>query len=291
MSSYVGRTIALASQHGKECVLTRHLRQGLALTLQLSTTVNTYLLGSFSGEYPLPEDALTTCRLKAEAGMDALGLDLGLASEGAFGPHPVVPFLPIGREWLTFIDRRHQLTISEHAMSRRTNYSSFKTATPEAALGWLKEVGFPSHAVMVGSPSGVPVPSSVPPSMDWLAKGVHSREELARWMAIAAQRSEDGMAWLETDMRAHCNPTRMASIRRLAFQLVRRINASCPACAAPGWGLLRTIGGLPCSSCGSATELLAFEEFGCIHCNYTELHPRQDQLLAADPGQWGYCNP
>lgn len=291
MSSYVGRTIALASQHGKECVLTRPLRQGLGLTLQLATTVNTDLLGSFSGEYPRPEDALTTCRLKAEAGMDALGLDLGLASEGAFGPHPVVPFLPIGREWLTFIDRRHQLTISEHAMSRRTNYSSFKTATPEAALGWLKEVGFPSHAVMVGSPSGVPVPSSVPPSMDWLAKGVHSREELARWMAIAAQRSEDGMAWLETDMRAHCNPTRMASIRRLAFQLVRRINASCPACAAPGWGLLRTIGGLPCSSCGSATELLAFEEFGCIHCNYTELHPRQDQLLAADPGQCTYCNP
>ncbi|MCX5937558.1 MAG: hypothetical protein NTW02_04990 [Cyanobium sp. LacPavin_0920_WC12_MAG_62_9] len=270
MFSCVGRTIALASQHGKERVLARPLRQGLGLTLQLATTVNTDLLGSFSGEYPRPEDALTTCRLKAEAGMDALGLDLGLASEGAFGPHPVVPFLPIGREWLTFVDRRHQLTISEYA---------------------LKEVGFPSHAVMVGSPSRVPPTSSVPPSVDWLAKGVHSREELARWMAIAAQRSEHGMAWLETDMRAHCNPTRMASIRRLAFQLVRRINASCPACDAPGWGLVRAIGGLPCSSCGSATELLAFEELGCIHCNYTELHPRQDQLLAADPGQCPYCNP
>jgi hypothetical protein len=196
----------------------------------------------------------------------------------------VVPFLPIGREWLTFVDRRHQLTISEYAISRRTNYSSFKAASPEAALGWLKEVGFPSHAVMVGS-------SSVPPSVDWLAKAVHSREELARWMAIAAQRSENGMAWLETDMRAHCNPTRMASIRRLAFQLVGRITASCPACAAPGWGLVRTIGGLPCSSCGSATELLAFEEFGCIRCPYTELHPRQDQLLAADPGQCPYFNP
>ncbi len=215
MLSCVGRTIALASQHGKGRVLARPLRQGLGLTLRLATTVNTDLLGSFSGEYPRPMDALTTCRLKAEAGMDALGLDLGLASEGAFGPHPVVPFLPIGREWLTFVDRRHQLTISEYAMSRRTNYSSFKAASPEAALGWLKEVGFPSHAVMVGS-------SSVPPSVDWLAKAVHSRGELA---------------------------TRMASIRRLAFQLVRRINASCPACAAPGWGLVRTIGGLPCSSC------------------------------------------
>ena len=291
MFSYMGRTIALASQHGKERVLERPLRHGLGLTLQRATTVNTDLLGSFSGEYPRPEDALTTCRLKAEAGMDALGLDLGLASEGAFGPHPVVPFLPIGSEWLTFVDRRHQLTISEHRISRRTNYSSFKAATPEAALGWLKDVGFPSHGVMVGAPSRVSPSSSDPPPVDWLAKAVHSRGELARWMAIAAQRSENGMAWLETDMRAHCNPTRMASIRRLAFQLVRRITASCPACATPGWGLVRTIGGLPCSRCGSATELLAFEEFGCIRCTYTEQRPRQDQLRAADPGHCPYCNP
>ena len=291
MLSCVGRTIALASQHGKERVLARPLRHGLGLTLQLATAVNTDLLGSFSGEYPRPEDALTTCRLKAEAGMDALGLDLGLASEGAFGPHPVVPFLPVGREWLTFVDRRHQLTISEYAMSLRTNYSSFKAASPEAALGWLKEVGFPSHAVMVGSPSRVSPSSSVSPPVDWLAKAVYTREELARWMAIAAQRSENGMAWLETDMRAYCNPTRMASIRRLAFQLVRRINTSCPACTAPRWGLVRTIGGLPCSSCGSATELLAFEEFGCIRCTYTEQRPRQDLLLAADPGHCPYCNP
>lgn len=291
MLSYVGRTIALASQHGKERVLARPLRHGLGLTLQLATTVNTDLLGSFSGEHPRPGDAPTTCRLKAEAGMDALGLDLGLASEGAFGPHPVIPFLPIGHEWLTFVDRRYQLTISEHAMSRRTNYSSFKAATPEAALGWLKEVGFPSHAVMVGSPSRVPVPSRVSPSVDWLAKGVHSPDDLARWMAIAVKHSEDGMAWLETDMRAHCNPTRMTSIRRLAFQLLRRINASCPACAAPGWGHVRSIGGLPCSSCGLATELVAFEEFGCIRCSHTKQRPRQDRLVAADPAHCPYCNP
>jgi hypothetical protein len=97
MFSCVGRTIALASQHGKEGVLE--------------------------------------------------------------GPHSVVPFLPIGREWLHFVDRRHQLTISEHRISRRTNDSSFKAAKPEAALGWL-----------------------------------------------------------ETDRRAHCNPTRMASIRRTSRQ-------------------------------------------------------------------------
>lgn len=291
MSSYVGRTIALASQHGKERVLARPLRHGLGLTLQRATMVNTDLLGSFSGEYARPEDALATCRLKAEAGMDALGLDLGLASEGAFGPHPVVPFLPIGHEWLTFVDRRHQLTISDYAMSRKTNFSSFKVATPEASLGWLKEVGFPSHAVMVGLPNSVSAAKRVPHAVDWLAKGVQSPGELARWIAIAAQRSEDGIAWLETDMRAHCNPTRMASIRRLAFQLVRRINTQCPACTAPGWGLVRTIAGLPCSSCGLATELVAFEEFGCSRCSYTEQRPRRDQLVAADPGLCAYCNP
>jgi hypothetical protein len=110
MFSCVGRTIALASQHGKEGVLAR--------------------------------------------------------------THPVVPFLAIGREWLHFVDRRHQLTISEHRISRRTNDSSFKAAKPEAALGWL-----------------------------------------------------------ETDRRAHCNPTRMASIRRPSLQqLLAADPGQCPYC-------------------------------------------------------------
>ena len=276
----------MATRHGKERLLARPLWHGLGLHLRHATSVNTDRFGSFSGEKARPSDAPTTCRLKAEAAMEALGLDLGIASEGSFGPHPVVPFLPIGQEWLTLVDRRDGFVISESMLCSHTNYGSCTAADPETCASWLRQVGFPSHAVMVrphGGEGAEPVP--------WLAKGLHGSAELAPWMAVAVDQSPLGLAWLETDMRAHCNPTRMATIRRLAFRLVRRVVASCPACDAPGWGLVATHAGLPCRACGLATEMVQLEEFGCGACSHRELLPRRDRLTAADPAHCPYCNP
>ncbi len=283
---YSGRLIALATQHGKQRVLARPLRHGLGLTLRHAVEVNTDRFGSFSGEQARPDDAPTTCRRKAEAALEALGLDLGIASEGSFGPHPVVPFLAIGQEWLTLVDRRDGFVISEPMLCSQTNFSSWTGADPETCASWLRQVGFPSHAVMVRPHAGEgsePVP--------WLAKGVRGSADLAAWIALAVAQSPLGLAWLETDMRAHCNPTRMATIRHLAFRLVRRVGATCPACDAPGWGLVATRAGLPCRACGLATELVQLEDFGCVACSHRELLPRRDRLMAADPAHCPYCNP
>jgi hypothetical protein len=282
---YAGRQIALPTRHGKQRVLARPLWHGLGLELRHAATVDTDTFGSFSGEISRPADALNTCRLKAEAGMRALALDLGIASEGAFGPHPAVPLLPVGREWMVFVDQRDHLVISEQLLCRTTNFSSCRASDPAAITGWLKQVGFPSHALMVR----VHEPSA--PTAPWLAKGVQDPIELADLMAAAAHRSPLGQAWLETDMRAHCNPTRRASIRQLAFQLVRRVASACPACGAPGWGVVSRVPGLPCSSCGLGTELIHFEQLGCVACDHTQLHPRRDGLISADPSQCPYCNP
>jgi hypothetical protein len=96
---------------------------------------------------------------------------------------------------------------------------------------------------------------------------------------------------LETDMRAHCNPTRMASIRRLGFQLVRRLRQLCPACGAPGWGRVELIPGLPCRCCGTDTALVAQERWGCAACAHTALMPRPDGKAVADPMHCPWCNP
>ena len=285
-NSYAGGVIALASQHGKERVMAKPLWHGLGLTLRRAEHVDTDAFGSFSGEQPRPSDALTTCRLKAEAGMDALGLDLGIASEGAFGPHPALPLLPVGREWITFVERPRNLVITEQLVSRFTNFSSCIGTDPEAIAAWLRGVGFPSHGLMVQPHRG-----DRSPSAGWLAKGVHDGQRLAELMAEAVQRSPLGLAWVETDMRAHCNPTRMASIRRLSFQLVRRVASRCPSCSVPGWGLVDTRAGLPCRWCGLATELVRLELFGCAACGLTSELPRRDGLTSADPGHCPYCNP
>ena len=218
MHAYRGRDIAMASLHGKQQILARPLRSGLGLRLLHAAAVDTDQFGSFSGERPRRLEARLTCQRMAEAALEALALELGVASEGSFGPHPAVPLLPVGHEWLCFVDRRDGLVISEQLLSRSTNYSSCRGDNPEAIAGWL-------------------------------AKGVHSPPQLAALMAEAARRSPLRQAWLETDRRAHCNPTRRRAIRQLAFRLVRRVASPCPACRAPGWGPVDTTAGLPCRDC------------------------------------------
>ena len=74
-----------------------------------------------------------------------------------------------------------------------------------------------------------------------LLKGLRSRLALNEAIEQCRAVDPEGRVWLETDMRAHCNPTRMRSIRPLGLSLVRRLRTPCPACGSPGWGFLDTI--------------------------------------------------
>jgi len=115
----------------------------------------------------------------------------------------------------------------------------------------------------------------------------HGKERaLARRTNFTHCRVDAGRAPGETDMRAHLNPTRMASIRALAFRLVRRVARACP-----GFGRVELRLGLPCRWCGLATELVAAEVFGCVRCGHRQDLPRRDGLQAADPGHCLSCNP
>jgi len=63
-----------------------------------------------------------------------------------------------------------------------------------------------------------------------------SHKALAELIERCRLADPDGRVWLETDMRAHCNPTRMRSIRRLGIALVRRLQTPCSECGSPGLG-------------------------------------------------------
>ncbi|AFY28132.1 DUF6671 family protein [Cyanobium gracile] len=283
-AAFAGRPVSLATRHGKERLLARPFRQGLDLRLVLAAGFDTDLLGTFSGERPRPADALETCRLKAEAGMDATGLDLGLASEGSFGSHPSLPWLTVGTEWLTFVDRREGLVIAESLVAPRTNFDGRRVSPQDDIQDWLDRVGFPSHA-LIARPHGRDGAGQP------LIKGLRTPAALAEALDRCGRASADGSVWLETDMRAHCNPTRRGAIRSLAFRLVRRIARPCPACGAPGWGRCDVRVGLPCRWCGHPTERLLAEVWGCVACAHQEERPRQDGQLTADPGDCPRCNP
>lgn len=282
-SAYAGREICLSTRHGKERALAMPFSLGLGASLTV-TPCNTDLLGTFSGEVERLEDALSTCRRKAWMGLEQSGLRLGLASEASFGPHPAVPLLAVGQELLLFVDLDRGLQVLEQRLDWRTNYSQ-KLLQPDGdPTHWLKQVGFPSHAVIAR-----PADASQG-RWNW-QKDLTSTSALSKAIQICRRADALGQVWLETDMRAHRNPTRMRSIRRLGVVLARRLGTPCPSCMAPGWGLLETRPGLPCGWCGAATELTAAEIWGCVACGYQKERPRRDGRSAAEPGDCSWCNP
>ncbi len=295
-SPYADQWVALATRHGKERVIGRALRHGLGAHLLHVTAVDTDALGTFSGEVPRRGTALEACLAKAEAALAASGSELAIASEGSFGPHPQLPFLPSGLECLVFVDRRRGLTISEQGLARRTNFShrlvgTVSTNGPDPDLAaWLARVGFPRHRLIVrphlsrGQGSGGVKESGG-------AKGLQRWEDLASAISQAAEVSSDGLALVETDMRAHCNPTRMAAIRRLTFRLVRRLARACPRCHTPGWGVAGQRPGLPCAECGLSTDLTQSLIWSCGHCGHQDVQGRPDGLRLADPRHCQWCNP
>jgi hypothetical protein len=292
-TGYQGQEVVLATLHGKEKVLARPLRWGLGATLVHLSGVDTDSLGSFCGTQPRSLSMRATCLAKARLALEhGGGRALAIASEGSFGPHPAVPLLPVGRECLAFLDRERGLAVVEQGFARRTNFSQHRLEPDQATAAllppslerWLQQVGFPSHALLVR-----PLGDGVPAQM--LRKGIHEPETLRQALLWAAAAAPAGRVQLETDMRAHANPTRMASIRALAFQLVRRLRNPCPRCGSPGWGLVGNEAGLPCADCQQPTPLIRAEILGCAACGSEEHRPRHDGLRAADPGQCPHCNP
>lgn len=281
MRAYRGRLICLTTRHGKQRALALPFQRGLGAALQLCER-DTDRLGTFSGEIPRLSDAIATCRAKALMGMQATGLPLGLASEASFGPHPAVPLLAVGQELLLFLDQERNLCLLEQRIEWRTNFSQHLLTSDQSPDAWLRQVGFPAHAVIARPATPMPEP---------LFKGLRSRPALRDALARCRAADPAGSVWLETDMRAHCNPTRMRSIRRLGIALVRRLRTPCPACGSPGWGVLETVPGLPCSECGTPTEVTLSEIWGCTLCGERRDRPRRDGRSAADPAQCPWCNP
>lgn len=274
-ASYHGRVAALASCHGKEVAIGPALLQWAGLRLAVPPGIDTDQLGTFTGEVPRPASMVETVRRKAEMGMAAAGLPLGLASEGSFGPHPMVPFLASSQELLLFKDAESGIEVIETLQSDETNFAALDV-TPDADIdAFLARVMFPGHAVVVRAEGRI-------------SKGIRDRAALDR---LITQGLAQGPVRIETDMRAHMNPTRMGEIAKLAERLARRIATPCPACGTPGFGALRSEAGLPCSECGAMTRLVRAVIHGCVKCGYEEQKPRPDGRSEANPAECELCNP
>nr|WP_221308924.1 DUF6671 family protein [Nocardiopsis mwathae] len=274
----------MATQHRKEEALAPALADAPGLRLTVPPGIDTDRLGTFTGEIERPAPPSQTALLKARLGIRASGIPRALASEGTFGPHPHAAFIPMGLEILAFVDDDLGIQITQQRVSDHTNFAHTTAARLDDDLDtFLKAARFPDHSLVVRP--------STPDGDAPIHKGVRTREDLAATIASCAHRSADGLARLETDMRAGHNPTRMREIAVLARDLGHRLARRCPVCQAPGFGTVATEPGLPCATCRTPTDHTAAEIDGCARCPHRHTRPRSDGRTHADPRYCPCCNP
>lgn len=279
-SPYAGRHIALLTQHGKEDVIGAVLGPALGCKVERVGGYDTDLLGSFTREIPRAGTQIEAARRKARIGMERSGLPLGLASEGAFGPDPMVGMIPWNAEVLIFIDDEQGIEIVGIAQDR-ANHQHRLVAEWAEAVGFARQAGFPEHHLVL-RPEGENDPR--------IHKGIADWGALQQAFAAARAQSASHRVFLENDLRAHANPTRMANIRRAAEDLLARLRSRCPSCGAPGYWLVERVAGLPCADCGAPTRETRAEVYGCVKCPHRDTRER-DSPRYADPGRCDDCNP
>lgn len=277
---YKNREVALLTQHGKESVLTPALNESIGCIVTKIEGYDTDLLGTFSRDIPRAGTQIEAARKKARMGMKLAQLPLGLASEGSFGPDPFTGMFSWNVEILIWIDKENNLEIV--AMSQgKTNLSHELTTNWKDTEAFAIKAGFPEHHLVV-RPKGENDPR--------IHKGICEWDDLRTAFTWAQEHSENGSVFIETDMRAHANPTRMNNIRLAAEELANKLSSTCPVCSAPGYWITERIPGLKCSRCGQPTRNIRAEVYGCSKCSHKATVQRTDPKYA-DPGHCDYCNP
>jgi hypothetical protein len=274
----------LATMHGKEAVIAPILLDTLQLQVKVPHPFNSDTFGTFTRDVLRPGDSLQTARAKAKAILEQFGGAIGIASEGAFGPHPLLPMLPSDREIVLLVDQRYNLEVVGEALSTQTNFNHCTIETLAQAIEFADKIGFPQHGLIA-------MTRAEAKNAEEIVKGITTEAQLKRAIIDLKSRAPGRTIHLETDMRAMYNPTRMQVIAEATQNLVQNLLRRCPACQWPNFAIAERNVGLPCSWCGAPTDLIRSVIYHCQHCGFSQKSFFPNGQETADPGQCQFCNP
>lgn len=277
---FSNRRLLIATKHNKETVIAPLLERELGVTCFVPPDFDTDVFGTFTGEIKRAADAAAAARAKCEAAMQRYNCDLVVSSEGSFGPHPALFFVPADEEILLLSDKQNNLEIMSRIISTETNFSGEWITTEQELYSFAERAGFPTHGLLLRRSEN---------DSQQLAKGITTREELTQ--VFGELRKTNGGAFIETDMRACFNPTRMQVIAQATEKLITQIRSCCPRCTAPGFNVTDAAAGLPCSSCGRATRSTLYYTYTCKRCSWHEERFFPHTKTTEDPMYCDHCNP
>ncbi len=283
LERFAGRTLGVATIHGKERVIGPALMKTLPLARAIGIVgMDTDRFGAFSGEVQRTLDALEACKAKAKHGAEVSGLDLVIASEGSFGPYPPAPFVPCDKEILVLYDA-HDGSFFEHRhVSLRTVFGGDECSVWGQVRAFAERMKFPEHGLVVRAREKWIMG-------DAMKKGITDEGVLRAFTNDMFV--QHGSCWVETDMRAMLNPTRMQVIAATAERFAQELATICPACGVCWFRITKALPGLPCELCGWATPSTRAYLRTCNTCAHTSTSPRPDGRTTEEPQHCGNCNP
>ena len=270
--------------HQKERVMAPILERELGVKILVPADLDTDYFGTFTREVKRLGTQIEAARQKAEKALEIAGGTLAFASEGTFGPHPMMPYLAANREVVILLDRANNLELIGESLSVETNYSHQLVSSVEEANIFAQKAGFPEHGLVV-------VVGEAAAGKGEIVKGIATEKQLFEAVTAGLKKSSTNRVHIETDMRAMYNPTRMKNIENATLDLVKKFQQFCPECGWPGFEVAQRKIGLPCGLCYFPTQLVRSQIYQCQNCSYTkeELFPNGTET--ADPAQCQYCNP
>lgn len=277
---FKGRRLIIGTKHKKEIVIAPLLEKGIGVKCFIDPEFDTDLLGTFSGEIERKEDALTTLRSKCLLAMERNNCDLGVASEGSFGNHPNLFFAPANDELLILIDKKNDLEIISREFTTETNLDACAVTNAKELFDFAEKVEFPSHGLILKKSKD---------DLSYMRKGITDQSELLIFFNFCI--NEFGTAYVETDMRALYNPTRMKVIEKATKNLLAKLNSFCPVCFVPGYAVVRATPGLPCGSCSLPTASTLFHTYQCVKCHHQENLKFPHDKEIENPMFCDACNP
>lgn len=277
---FENRRLIIATKHSKENVIAPILERELGVTCFVDPAFDTDVLGTFTGEVERELDPVSTAREKCLRAMQANNCDLGIASEGSFGPHPSMVFVNADDEILIFIDTKNQIEIVVREVSVDTNFNEREIATKAELLDFAKQAAFPEHALILRKSKN---------SNTDIHKGIQDISILEN--TFTELRQKYSVVYAETDMRAMHNPKRMAVIGIATEKLVQKIKSVCPSCSSPGFGVTSVKRGLLCSVCYSPTHSVLCAIYTCVQCGFTKEEMYPNYKMMEDPMYCDSCNP
>jgi hypothetical protein len=277
---FQGRNLLIATKHEKEKVIAPILEKELGVKCFVSSDLDTDKLGTFTGEIERKDDPITTARNKCLMAMDSTNCDLAIASEGSFGSHPTIFIAAADDEFLLFIDKKNNIEINARELSLETNFNGSEIKTKEELQEFASNSNFPSHALILRKSKD---------DLEGIVKGIINEKLLND--SFFKLIKNYGTAYIETDMRAMYNPTRMKVIEKATFKLVDKIKSLCPKCETPGFGIVDRKAGLRCNQCNFPTRSTLSYIYNCQKCNYKKEEEFPNDKKTEDPMYCDICNP